>query len=72
MMRNVFRIAFAFLLALIVYLSLVPPALRPVTPLPHDVEHFTIFAIAGAMLGLAFPGRPLARAIPFHPVHRSN
>jgi VanZ family protein len=67
MTRNAFRAAFAFLLVLIVYLSVVPPALRPVTPLPHDVEHLAIFAIAGALLGLAFPGRPLARALPFLP-----
>jgi VanZ family protein len=36
-----------FLTLAIVVLSLVPPSLRPVTPLPHKGEHFAIFMIWG-------------------------
>jgi VanZ family protein len=38
-------------------LSLVAPSLRPVTALPHDLEHAAIFAITGFMLGLGYPNR---------------
>jgi len=38
-------------------LSLVTPSLRPVTILPHDLEHAAIFAITGFMLGLGYPNR---------------
>ena len=38
-------------------LSLVAPSLRPVTILPHDVEHAAIFAITGFTLGLGYPNR---------------
>lgn len=34
--------------------------MRPVTMLPHDVEHLAIFIIAGVSLGLGYPGH-LAR-----------
>ena len=35
-------------------LSIVPPALRPETALPHHVEHFGIFYATGAAFGLAY------------------
>jgi VanZ family protein len=38
-------------------LSLVAPSLRPVTALPHDLEHAAIFAITGLTLGLGYPYR---------------
>ena len=38
-------------------LSLVAPSLRPVTILPHDLEHAAIFAITGFTLGLGYPNR---------------
>jgi len=38
-------------------LSLVAPSLRPVTVLPHDLEHAAIFAITGFTLGLGYPNR---------------
>jgi VanZ family protein len=38
-------------------LSLVASSLRPVTALPHDLEHAAIFAITGLMLGLGYPNR---------------
>lgn len=41
----------------IVVLSLVAPSLRPVTFLPHDLEHAAVFIITGLALGLGYPGR---------------
>jgi VanZ family protein len=42
------------LAAVIVILSIVPPGLRPETPLPHDLEHAGIFLITGLAFGLAY------------------
>lgn len=61
MLQTAFRIASALTMALIVVLSVVPPSVRPVTAAPHSIEHLAIFAISGALLGLAFPGRWLVR-----------
>jgi VanZ family protein len=58
--RRVFRLIAWACVAAIVMLSLVTPTLRPVTRLPHDLEHLAIFAITGLALGLGYPGR-LAR-----------
>jgi hypothetical protein len=44
-------------IAAIAALSLVAPSLRPVTVLPHDLEHAAIFAITGFTLGLGYPNR---------------
>ncbi len=41
----------------IIVLSLVAPSLRPVTFLPHSLEHAAIFALTGVALGLGYPGR---------------
>ena len=41
----------------IVVLSLAAPSWRPVTILPHNVEHATIFAITGLALGIGYQGR---------------
>jgi len=50
--------AFGWLCVLaIVVLSLVAPSWRPVTILPHGVEHAAIFAVAGLALGLGYPDR---------------
>ncbi|TMJ05582.1 MAG: VanZ family protein [Alphaproteobacteria bacterium] len=40
----------------VIALSLVSPALRPVTFLPHSLEHAAIFAVTGLALGLGYPG----------------
>jgi VanZ family protein len=48
------RTAAWLLAASIVVLSLVPPGLRPETDLPHDLEHFSIFAAAGIAFGLGY------------------
>jgi hypothetical protein len=50
--------AWACIVAICV-LSLVAPSLRPVTFLPHGLEHAAIFAIAGFASGLGYPERPL-------------
>jgi VanZ family protein len=54
--RRVFQAIAWGTLAAIVVLSLVSPSLRPVTKLPHTIEHLGIFAIAGFALGLGYPG----------------
>jgi VanZ family protein len=52
-MRSVFRAALVIAMLTILALSIVPPAWRPVTGIPHIVEHFVIFAVAGAALALS-------------------
>src|SRR5262245_62090573 len=42
------------LVAVITALTLVPPALRPVSILPHAVEHGIVFVAMGAALALAY------------------
>ena len=42
-------------LTAIVFLSLVSPSLRPVTILPHNLEHAGIFVLAGFAVGLGYP-----------------
>ena len=57
MTRRLFQaIGWLCVLAIIV-LSLVAPAWRPVTFLPHDLEHLAIFIMTGFALGLGYPGR---------------
>ena len=46
-------------LVAIVALSLVKPSLRPVTILPHNLEHAAIFALTGCAVGLGYPGHAL-------------
>jgi VanZ family protein len=60
MPRRLFQIVGWLCVAAIVLLSLVSPSLRPVTALPHDLEHLAIFLITGCALGLGYPGH-LAR-----------
>jgi VanZ family protein len=55
--RRLFRgIAWACVAAIVI-LSLVSPSLRPVTRLPHNLEHLAIFAVTGFTLGLGYAGR---------------
>jgi VanZ family protein len=55
---------FAWLcLAAIVILSVVTPSLRPVTILPHDLEHAAIFMLAGLSVGLGYPNFPARNMI---------
>jgi len=55
--RRLFQLAGWACLIAIAALSLVAPSLRPVTILPHDLEHAAIFAITGFTLGLGYPNR---------------
>ena len=41
-------------LATIVILTLVPPAVRPITGAPHFLEHASIFLISGVLFALAY------------------
>jgi VanZ family protein len=43
--------------SVIVVLTVVPPALRPSTFLPHRIEHAAIFLAAGTLFGMAYLGR---------------
>jgi hypothetical protein len=54
---RLFQLAGWACIAAIAALSLVAPSLRPVTVLPHDLEHAAIFAITGFTLGLGYPNR---------------
>lgn len=62
MARRVFRLGFFVVLALLVVLSVVPPAERPQTGVPHALEHVGAFALAGLLFGLAYAGGWLWRA----------
>ena len=50
-------------LAAIGILSLVEPKLRPVTILPHALEHAAIFVLAGFTVGLGYPNHVLRNMI---------
>jgi VanZ family protein len=52
--RQISKLAGWLLLFLIIVLSVVPAEDRPVTALPHDLEHFGIFIAAGAAFGLGY------------------
>ena len=54
----------AWLLALaILVLSVVPAKWRPETGIPHDIEHFGIFAATGFAFGLGYARRYATLAI---------
>lgn len=53
--RRLFQVAGWLCIVAIAALSLVKPSLRPVTFLPHDLEHAAIFAITGFALALGYP-----------------
>jgi VanZ family protein len=46
------------LLAAVAAFTLVPPAWRPVSRLPHSVEHIAVFLLLGFVFARAYPGRP--------------
>jgi VanZ family protein len=48
------RVSAWTLLAIIVALSFVPPAFRPVTGMPHTMEHAAIFLLTGAVFASAY------------------
>jgi VanZ family protein len=53
------RVAAWALTAAIIVFSVVPPHLRPATPLPHNVEHFGIFYATGLAFALGYRHRNL-------------
>jgi VanZ family protein len=57
MVRNIGRATAWFALAAIIVLSLVPPTVRPITFLPHKIEHAGIFLIDGVAFGIAYCGQ---------------
>jgi len=56
-MRRMSQLAGWLLLTAIVVLSMVAPSWRPVTILPHNLEHAAIFALAGFAIGLGYLSR---------------
>lgn len=62
-MQRFFQITAWFLTLAIIFLSLVPPSVRPVTDLPHDLEHFGIFLLTGLAFGVGYPRRYLFQSI---------
>jgi VanZ family protein len=56
-LRRLFQIGGWTCVAAIIVLSLVAPSLRPVTVLPHNLEHAAIFALTGTALGIGYPNR---------------
>ena len=62
-MQKLFQIAGWFVAFLIVILSLVPPSLRPVTDLPHNLEHALIFLAIGASFEIGYPHMIFVNAI---------
>jgi hypothetical protein len=55
---RLFQVCAWLVLGVIVALSLVAPSMRPVTILPHGLEHAAIFVIAGFAAALGYPNRP--------------
>jgi VanZ family protein len=60
---RLFRAAAWICLFAIGVLSLVKPSLRPVTVLPHNLEHAAIFALGGLAVGLGYPNRAIRNMI---------
>ncbi len=55
-------------LAAIIVLMFVPPGLRPVSDLPHGLEHFSVFLLAGAAFGLGYPEQKFTTVMAVVPV----
>jgi VanZ family protein len=60
---RVAKIASWTLAAAIIILSVVPPSLRPETGVPHEIEHFLIYAVTGFAFGIAYELRYASLAI---------
>ena len=54
--QNIGRVTAWFALLAIVVLSLVPPGARPITFVPHKIEHAGIFFVDGIAFGIAYLG----------------
>jgi len=58
-LRQLYKVTAWFLLLAIATLSLVPPAHRPETIIPHSIEHLVAFLLLGFAFALADPRRIL-------------
>jgi VanZ family protein len=56
-LRGSARVLAWCLLGLLVIVSLVPPALRPETGAPHNLEHFVPYLVTGIAFSVGYPGR---------------
>jgi VanZ family protein len=54
-----FRLAAWVFVAVLVLLTIAPPSARPNSGVPHHLEHFASFFIAGALWYMGYPRRPL-------------
>jgi VanZ family protein len=63
MLQRACRVVAWLLVAVITVLSLVPPAERPITGAPHNLEHLAIFLAAGVAFGAGYSARVLALPI---------
>jgi len=54
--QNIGRATAWFIFGAIIVLSLVPPGARPITFLPHKIEHAGIFLLDGVAFGIAYCG----------------
>jgi VanZ family protein len=54
LLQKIARVAAWLCLLAIVTLTVVPPAMRPETEVPHDVEHAVAFLVAGVLFGVAY------------------
>jgi hypothetical protein len=62
-MSTITRTIAWLLLAVLSFLTLSPPALRPDTGVERHMEHYLAFALVGLMFSLGYPGRRLAMAV---------
>src|SRR5580704_5659399 len=63
LVQNISRATAWIVLGAIVLLTIVPPSLRTTTPVSHNVEHATIFALDGLAFGIAYRGHALLLSI---------
>jgi len=61
--RRLTRAVAWFLVLAITVLSVSPPDYRPVTPAPHDLEHFAIFLATGLAFGLGYQQGKLVQVL---------
>jgi VanZ family protein len=62
-MKILFRLSAAVLIAAVVFATLGPPRYRPHSPLGQDGEHALAFVLVGLAVGLAFSQRRILTAI---------
>jgi VanZ family protein len=56
MIENILKAANWLIIVGLVIVTIVPANERPITGLQHDLEHFSAFALAGLLFGLAYAG----------------